>query len=80
MLYHVARITWYWPTERCRVCHKGFRFRQIYARLENGKMAHFRCAVKKKGWKRKSRKIEPPPKLEFAPVNRPIKIVKHYER
>lgn len=79
MLYHVARITWHSPTQRCYLCRKGFQPRAIYARAENDKMAHYKCALKHH-WKRKSRKTEPPPKLEFAPVNRPIKVVKYYER
>lgn len=46
----------------------------LIAVSESGKLAHFRCAKKRK-WKRKSRakvKIV----REIAPVSRPVKIVK----
>lgn len=76
MLFHAARITWF-PSERCCLCGKGFRWKQVYARAENGKMAHFHCAANKQSWKRESRKKKAAAKLEFAPVNRPIRVIKH---
>jgi len=79
MIYHVARITWDCPTQRCCLCRKGFKAGAIYARAENGKMAHYKCA-QKHHWKRESRKKKLPPKLEFAPVSRPIKIVRAVDR
>lgn len=58
--------------ESCSICFRDVRKGDLYVRTDS-QTAHFKCAKKRHWQKRpKQKKFTP----EFAPVNRPIKVVK----
>lgn len=62
--------------EACTICFRDVRSGDLYVRTDS-KTAHYKCAKRHHWQKRpKQKKVV----LEFASVNRPIKVVKYYER